>query len=74
MIMTKNTNTVVESIVVSKTIQELGAEALVRNANNKSKSIRELAAGGMKTGDIAKSLGIRYQFARNVLNQLVKAK
>jgi hypothetical protein len=33
----------------------------------KSAKIRELHAKGMKTGEIAKVLGIRYQFARNVI-------
>lgn len=34
---------------------------------SKSARIRFLAAEGMSTADIARKLGIRYQFARNVL-------
>lgn len=35
---------------------------------SKRKAILELGRDGMKTGDIAKAIGIRYQFAYNVLN------
>lgn len=41
-------------------------------ASNKSAQIRYLASCGMKTGEIAKTLGIIYQFARNVLKRPLK--
>lgn len=37
-----------------------------------STKVRYLAAQNMSTGDISRALGIRYQHARNVLNQTVK--
>lgn len=48
-------------------------EAIIAKHGNKSKAIRALAAEGMKTGDIAKKLGLRYQHVRNVLITPVKA-
>ena len=36
---------------------------------SKSVAIRELAASGMSKGDIARALGIRYQFVYNVLKR-----
>lgn len=36
-------------------------------AETKSAAIRRMAAEGMRTGDIAKALNIRFQFAYNVL-------
>ena len=43
-------------------------EALTANLpDNKSEKIRHLAAAGYERADIAKYLGIRYQFVYNVL-------
>lgn len=42
-------------------------EDLTRGLHSKSDKIRTLARAGAATGDIARFLGIRYQFARNVL-------
>lgn len=39
-----------------------------------SSKIRELTAKGMKRGEIAKQLGIRYQHVRNVQLQVLKRK
>ena len=39
---------------------------------SKSSKIRELSASGKKNGEIAKILGIRYQFVYNVLHQVSK--
>lgn len=39
---------------------------------SKSEQIRQLAAQGKKVGEIAKLLGIRYQFAYNVLKRASK--
>jgi len=44
-----------------------GAELLKQFNGNKSAAIRYLAADGLKYSQIAKILGIRYQFAYNVL-------
>lgn len=43
------------------------AELLAANGNNKSAVIRYLANCGRSTSEIADALGVRYQFARNVL-------
>lgn len=45
---------------------------LVKKENgeiNKSASIRKMYREGLTKGEIAKALGIRYQFVYNVLNQ-----
>lgn len=47
-------------------------EQLIAKYGNKSNAIRAMAASGMKCGPISKALGIRYQHARNVLNQPLK--
>lgn len=39
---------------------------VVDSTNSKSAKIRALLASGMKRGDVAKTLGIRYQHVRNV--------
>ena len=39
---------------------------------SKSEQIRQLAAQGKKVGEIAKLLGVRYQFAYNVLKRASK--
>jgi hypothetical protein len=39
----------------------------------KSARIRYLASKGMKTGDIAKLMGIRYQHVRNTLQRPLKS-
>jgi hypothetical protein len=44
----------------------------VAKLESKSAKIRALAAKGWKTGDIARTMNIRYQHARNVLKQPVK--
>jgi len=51
---------------------KLSGDALIEKYGNKSRAIRALSQQGMKTGDIAKKLGILYQHARNVLNQPLK--
>jgi AbrB family looped-hinge helix DNA binding protein len=38
-------------------------------AKSKSQKMRDLAAAGMARADIARKLGVRYQFVRNVLEQ-----
>lgn len=38
-------------------------------AKSKSQKMRELAAAGMSRADIARKLGVRYQFVRNVLER-----
>lgn len=38
-------------------------------AKSKSQKMRELAAAGMSRVDIARKLGVRYQFVRNVLEK-----
>jgi AbrB family looped-hinge helix DNA binding protein len=38
-------------------------------AKSKSQRMRELAAAGMPRADIARKLGVRYQFVRNVLER-----
>lgn len=38
-------------------------------AKSKSQRMRELAASGMSRADIARKLGVRYQFVRNVLEK-----
>ncbi|MEX2128593.1 MAG: AbrB/MazE/SpoVT family DNA-binding domain-containing protein [Xanthobacteraceae bacterium] len=38
-------------------------------AKSKSQRMRELAAAGMSRADIARKLGVRYQFVRNVLEK-----
>lgn len=48
--------------------------AVVESTDSKSAKIRALLASGMKRGDVAKTLGIRYQHVRNVeLTPLKKA-
>lgn len=47
-------------------------EQLIAKYGNKSNAIRAMAAAGMKCGPISKALNIRYQHARNVLNQPLK--
>lgn len=44
----------------------------IAEMTTKSAKIRALAAEGFTTGEIAKSLGIRYQHARNVLKTPLK--
>lgn len=77
---TSNTNVVLDDnqfatefdpklLVVSQPQSEgLSAEqsAIVASSATKSEKIRRLIASGMKRGDVAKALGIRYQFVRNV--------
>lgn len=43
-------------------------------AKSKSQRMRELAAAGMSRADIARKLGVRYQFVRNVLEKEVARK
>lgn len=47
-------------------------EELYKKLQTKSAVIRYLAADGLKRGEIAKLLGIRYQHVRNVLITPVK--
>ena len=48
------------------------AEQLITGFGSKSNAIRGLHALGLKPGPISKSLGIRYQHARNVLSRPLK--
>jgi hypothetical protein len=48
------------------------APELIRLFGSKSNAIREMAKCGLKTGEIAKQLGVIYQHARNVLNRPLK--
>ena len=49
-------------------LDEFGpAIEVAKLVTTKSEQIRTLAANGMSRGDIAKTLGIRYQHVRNVL-------
>lgn len=45
---------------------------LIAKHGNKSKAIRAMSSEGMTRGQIAKTLGIRYQHVRNVLITPVK--
>ena len=45
-------------------------EELTRGLTTKSEKIRTLGRNGVPTADIARFLGIRYQHARNVLNDV----
>lgn len=56
----------------AETKEGLSAEELIQKYGNKSKAIRALAQEGHKCGPISKMLNIRYQHARNVLNQPLK--
>jgi hypothetical protein len=57
--------------VTTKQIMELPAD--VASLEGKSAKIRKLASMGWQTGDIARTLQIRYQHARNVLKQPLKS-
>jgi len=48
------------------------AELMTQFSNNKSAVIRHLTSKGMKRGEVAKLLNIKYQFVRNVLMQQPK--
>lgn len=48
------------------------SQILSDNGGNKSKTIRTLFGQGWEKSRIARSLGIKYQFVRNVLNQPLK--
>jgi hypothetical protein len=56
----------------AKIAEVLKVPAAVGKLETKSAKIRALAKLGWKTGVIARSLGIRYQFAYNVLHAPVK--
>ena len=58
----------------ARVAEVLKVPAAVGKLETKSAKIRALAKLGWKTGDIARSLGIRYQFAYNVLHAPVKTK
>lgn len=51
-----------------------GREYLIGYWGNTSGAIRALAKMGAKNGPISRALGIRFQHARNVLNQPLKRK
>jgi len=55
-----------ETVKVTKPIQRI-VDAVASKDISKSEGIRRLAALDLKAGPIGKLLGIRYQFARNVL-------
>ncbi len=71
-----NMTPVVEGVVVSGTSTELPAIDTVdlSEFTSKSAKMRHLASLGYKTSPIAKVLGVKYQFVRNVLNQSPPAK
>lgn len=50
----------------------MDAEAYIKQCGTKSAAIRRLAGDGLKRGEIAKYLNIRYQHVRNVLITPVK--
>jgi hypothetical protein len=58
--------------VETKVAKILKVPTDVLKLETKSARIRALAKRGWKTGDIGRSLGIRYQFAYNVLHAPVK--
>lgn len=64
----KNEATTTEAIVAPT----YNLEELYKKLTTKSAVIRYLNAEGMKRGEIAKLLGIRYQHVRNVLITPVK--
>ena len=49
-------------------MSQLNFEELTKDLTTKSEKIRTLGRKGVPTADIARFLGIRYQHARNVLN------
>lgn len=50
------------------------ARELVNKYGTKSEAIRQLLAGGMKIGDVARALGVKYQHVHNVSKQPQKRK
>lgn len=67
--MTKKTNTKKTTKTVSQ-----GQPFDLSKYPSKSAAIRDLAAGGISRSDIAKTIGIRYQHVRNVLETPLKRK
>jgi hypothetical protein len=58
-------------ITAKEALQKARRKATAANIS-KSAMIRELHDGGWKTADIARQLNIRYQFARNVIENAKK--
>lgn len=71
--MTTKTNTIPKARKDEKP-EEYRERLLAQFNGNKSATIRALAADGMARGDIARLLGIKYQFVRNVLVRPYKGK
>ena len=61
----------IEGLTLEK-VETMTSAQLISGFGNKSNAIRGLSALGMKTGPIAKKLGIIYQHARNVLSKPLK--
>jgi hypothetical protein len=61
----------IEGLTLEK-VETMTAAQLISGFGNKSNAIRGLSALGMKTGPIAKKLGLIYQHARNVLSKPLK--
>ena len=71
---TEEPTTVAETIVevVTKPTIDFNYDVLLQEHKSKSGIIRFLAAKGFERGAIAKYMGIKYQFVRNVLITPVK--
>ncbi len=63
---TKATQATVETESTAAPVVERTKESFLAEHKTKSAAIRALLAEGMKRGDIAKFLDIRYQHVRNV--------
>jgi hypothetical protein len=65
-----------DSALLAKPVSTLAAEleAIVSGSLNTSDKIRKLLAKGLKRGDVAKLLNIRYQHVRNVEITPIKRK
>lgn len=50
----------------SKPLYTADQQAIIDGSTTKSFKIRALLASGLKRGEVAKALNIRYQFVRNV--------
>ena len=67
----KNTAVAAEATVAAVTYST-NEQLVAGGFTTKSAQIRELHRQGMKTGDIARQLGVIYQHARNVINKPLK--
>jgi len=69
---TKNNVATTEVVVTKVTFNQEVADSHIKTHGGVSKAIRALIAGGMSKGDVARTLGKRYQHVRNVLNAPIK--